>query len=99
MLEILALVYLTRKIGRMVEEKGRKRGWYKALTVLLWFGGEIFGGIAGAILLGGEEAAFYLFALLGAAAGAGTAYLIAANLSSLSPLPPPVPPVLESQRG
>jgi membrane protein DedA with SNARE-associated domain len=92
MLEILALVYLTRKIGRMVEEKGRKGGWYKALTVFLWIGGEIVGAVLGAILAGGEESILlYLFALMGAAAGAGTAYLIAASLSPLNPLTPPVP--------
>ena len=98
MLEILALWHLTKKVGQMVEEKGRKSGWYKALTVFLWFGGEIFGGIVGALLLG-DGIGLYLLALAGAASGAATAYLIAKNMTPAPvtppalpvPVPPPVP--------
>lgn len=84
MLEIIALWTLTKRIGRIIEEKGRKSGWYKAFTVLLWIGGEIIGAIIGAVITGADESAqclVYLFALVGAAGGAGIAYLIATNLS------------------
>jgi hypothetical protein len=81
MIEILLLVALTRKIGRICEEKGRKAGGFKALTVLLWIGGEIFGAVIGVILLGAEDLGIYLFALIGAAVGAGISVLIANNLT------------------
>jgi len=108
MLEILALWALTRQIGKLVEQKGHKSGWYKVLTVVLWFGGEIVGAILGVIVTGASESSqclIYLFALVGAAAGAGVAYLIAISLSptnsaSLSVLPDtdstPVPNPLDS---
>jgi len=94
MLEILALVYLTRKIGGVVEAKGHKGGRYKVLTVVLWIGGEFVGAILGGVLSGGAESglgAVYLFALLGAAAGAGLAYFIAANVPPAIPVTPLVP--------
>jgi len=95
MLEILALWALTKRIGNIVEQKGHKSGWYKVLTVALWFGGEIVGAILGVIVTGTSESAqclIYLFALGGAAAGAGVAYLIAISLSSTSSAPLPISP-------
>ncbi len=79
MIEILLLVALTKKIGRICEEKGRRTVGFKALTVLLWIGGEIFGAVIAAIS-GVEELGIYLFALIGAAVGAGLSVLIAINL-------------------
>ena len=55
MLEILALVFLTRKNGIIAEKKGHKPSGYKWLTVLLWFGGEIAGGVLGAVIASGDE--------------------------------------------
>jgi hypothetical protein len=79
MLEILALIALTGKIGKIVEKKGYKPGWYKFLTCALWFGGEVFGAIIGAILSEGEMIPTYLIAIIGAAIGAGASYWIAIN--------------------
>ncbi len=50
MLEILILISLTKKIGEIMERKGHKSGWYKVLTVVLWFGGELMGAIVGAVI-------------------------------------------------
>jgi MFS-type transporter involved in bile tolerance (Atg22 family) len=80
MIEILLLVALTRKIGRICEEKGRRAGGFKALTVVLWFGGEIVGAVIAAAS-GVEDLGVYLFALIGAAVGAGISVLIANNLT------------------
>jgi uncharacterized membrane protein YeaQ/YmgE (transglycosylase-associated protein family) len=94
MLEIIILWALTRRIGGIVEEKGRKSGWYKLLTVVLWFGGEFAGAIFGALVTGVDESGqctVYIFALLGAAVGAGIAYAIA---NSLSPVHTSVAPIL-----
>lgn len=90
MLEIVLLIVLTRKIGEICERKGRKATGYKILLVVLWIGGELFGAILGALLTGGEGVALYVLALLGAATGAGIAFLIAKNTSSsISPDAPP----------
>jgi hypothetical protein len=87
MLEIILLVFWTKKIGAMCLQKGRKAGGYKALAVLLWFGGEIMGAIIGvASTSGGQEEpalAVYGFALVGAAVGTGITYAIVSNLSAL----------------
>jgi hypothetical protein len=98
MLEIIALIYLTRKVGDIAREKGRKAGWFKLMTVVLWFGCEIGGGIVGAIvaeLAGWPEAVIYLLALLGAAVGAGLSILIVKTLpvrdAGLMQQPPPPP--------
>ena len=98
MLEILALVYLTRRIGDIAREKGRKAGWFKFMTVVLWIGCEIGGAVAGGIaaaLLDWPEAVTYLFALVGAVVGAGLSFLIVKTLpvrDAALMQPPPPPP-------
>ncbi|HLL71110.1 MAG TPA: hypothetical protein VK363_06730 [Pyrinomonadaceae bacterium] len=97
MLEIIALIMLTRRIGDIVKQKNRKSGWYKFMTVLLWFGCEVIGAVIGGIIVGitgSPDAVIYLIALAGAAVGAGIAYLIAKALPPLAPemgTPPPPP--------
>ena len=83
MIEIFVLVALANRIGKIVEAKGYKSGKYKWITVGLWFGGEIIGLVLGIALTGGDESVLglvYIVALLGAAAGAVVAFLIANNL-------------------
>src|SRR5262245_2158140 len=86
MLEIILLITLGKRIGNIVRPKGHKAGLYQFLLVILWFGGEIlgaiFGTIIGAVVLQQNEPTLlaYLFALLGAAAGAVIAFVIAKNL-------------------
>jgi hypothetical protein len=45
MLEIIALIYFTRKMGELAERKGQKKSAWKLYTVLTWFGAEIFGAV------------------------------------------------------
>lgn len=99
MLEIIALVFLTRKIGEIVESKNRKAGWFKVMTVVLWIGFEIAGALVGGVysaLTGASDAFTYLFALIGAACGAGLSFVIAKSLpvrdAALAQPPPPPPP-------
>lgn len=47
MLEIIALILLTRQIGIVATRKGLKPGTWKLYTVLSWFAGEIVGIVAG----------------------------------------------------
>ncbi len=87
MLEIAVLWFLTKLIGQIVEDKGHASGSYKVLTVVLWFGGEVVGLLLGASLASASAAtqcSLYMFALLGAATGAGLAFLIANNLAPVS---------------
>ena len=94
MLEILAVFWLTNKIGKVVEDKGHKSGKYKWMAVGLWFGGEIAGGIFGTIIGlflsdGGEgfQCIAYIFALIGAITGAVIANMIANNLQPVEASP------------
>jgi len=60
MLEIIALIYLCRKIGALAEQKGQKRGLWQFYTVLAWFGAEIIGFVFAMLLFQTDE----VFALL-----------------------------------
>ena len=80
MLEILILWALTKKIGEIVEQKGHKSRSYKILTVVLWLGGELIGALMGFLFAGGDPLSIYVPALMGAALGAGSAYVIASSL-------------------
>ena len=98
MLELIALFYLTRRVGDIARRKGRKAGWFQLMTVLLWFGCELGGGVVGGIavaLTDSPEALIYLFALDGAVVGAGLSFLIVRTLPASDALlmqqPPPPP--------
>jgi len=84
MLEIFFLIFLSKKIGKIVEAKGRKPGGYKAMLVAFWFGGEIIGLIIGGAMFG-ESIAIYLIALIGAGVGAAASFGIANNLAPAGP--------------
>jgi uncharacterized membrane protein YeaQ/YmgE (transglycosylase-associated protein family) len=77
MLEIIALVILTKRIGLTAEQKGLKPGTWKLYTVLAWIGGEILGALAGFLLFDSENR-FSIIIL--ALAGAVTGYFIVKNI-------------------
>ena len=77
MLEILLMWRLARSIGNLLRAKGRSAGGFQVLAIVLWIGGELLGATVGALCE--LQAGSYLLALLGAAAGAGLAYHIAAS--------------------
>ena len=73
MLEIIALIFLTRQIGRIAHDKGLKSSTWKLYTVLAWFAGEIVAAVIGLMIFGPNN----LFSvLLVALAGAITGYYI-----------------------
>ena len=79
MIEIIALIFLTREIGRIADKKGLKPGTWKIYTVLAWIAGEFVGVIIGLLIFRIDN--FFSIALV-AIAGAITGYLIIkANLS------------------
>lgn len=83
---ILVLWFLTKRISKIVSEKGYSRGRYIVMTVLLWLGGWAIGFLLGIVSVeeitgdAGLYFGVYLCALLGALVGAGMAYGIADNL-------------------
>ena len=88
MLEILLLVWLGKKLGEIVEGKGRSKGWV-ALGVLFWFGGELMGFLVGGLLGLGTPGAYGL-AILFAAIGATVSWAIVNNLPPLNRTAPSV---------
>ena len=86
MLEIILIVYLAKKIGAKVEEKGYKKGGYIFMFVAFWILGEFLGAILGAIATGEEGMTIYLFALVGAAVGAFLSFAIVGGLNQKEPL-------------
>jgi len=92
MIELLIILSLTRRIGALIRDKGRKPGIYQFLVVVLWIAGEMLGFLIGVFLDLG--AGGYLLALLGAAGGAATAYAIARAAEPV-PLPETVGEVFD----
>lgn len=80
MLEILLLVFLSKKIGAIAGAKGHSVGTYKVLTFVFWFLFEIIGAVVGLMMFGNRGYEFYFVGLAGAAGGYAVIYLIANNL-------------------
>ncbi|EMI57508.1 hypothetical protein [Rhodopirellula sallentina] len=92
MLEIFLVIGLCKTIGKLLRGKGRKPFWMQVLLVVSWIVGEFAGGIVAAIvhvIRYGENAPMgigvYVFAILGAALGAGFTFLIAYLLPANHP--------------
>ena len=93
MIEIIALIAITRNIGNIVRAKGHKAAGYQWTTVGLWFLFEIIGMIIGVIITGGSEnlqCLAYLFGLAGAALGGWLGYRRAKNADYAPDYPMPV---------
>ena len=58
MLEIIAVIGLSRAIGALAESRGRSRGWFRAFAIIAWFlgeiGGAVVGGVTDAVMKGGN---------------------------------------------
>ena len=55
MLDIIVLIFLTRKVGRIAHEKGLKPLTWKLYTVAGWLVSEIIGIIAGILIFGQDN--------------------------------------------
>jgi len=77
MLEIILIVTLTKRLAAKADEKGRSKAW-AGLLPLFWIGGEVIGFAIGAAMMMGMGA--YGLALLGAAVGAISAWVIVSSL-------------------
>jgi hypothetical protein len=79
MLEIIALIFLTKKIGNLAIQKGLRPGTWKLYTVLAWFGSEIVGIIIGLTIFG--QGSLVPAVVLGLACAVTSAFVLKANLN------------------
>ena len=82
MLEIIALIFLTKEISKIAVAKGLKPSTWKIYTVLAWIAGEFIGAFIGGMIFGIDN--IFSIILL-ALAGAITGYLIVKNNLSKKP--------------
>ena len=65
MLEIIALIFLSKKNGKLAVQKGRKSGTWILYSVLAWIGLEVLGVLVGIMIFGEENVIpIYLLALI-----------------------------------
>ena len=73
MLEILALFYLCKKIGKIIRAKDRKPFGYQLVTIFFWIVGEVGGVLFGNLMLMQQRFShallLYLCSLIGGAGG------------------------------
>lgn len=79
MLEIIALIFLSRNIANLAERKGLKRGWWRFYTVIAWFGAEVLGIFLSILIFQTEETLALL--PLGWAFAIGSYFILKAVLS------------------
>jgi hypothetical protein len=96
MIEIIALIFISRHIAEMASDKGYSYGLYRFLPFLFWLSFEFIGAIIGVILLGNGQPAVYLFALLSAGIGYLILYLVVSNLPDLGIPTEPVSYIVNS---
>ena len=84
MLEIILVIVLCKALGNLLRAKGRKPFWLQVMLVFSWIAGEFAAGVVAGIvhvIRYGEDApmgfGIYLFAIVGAALGAGFTFFIA----------------------
>jgi hypothetical protein len=82
MLEIIALIFLAKEIGRIAVDKGLKPGTWKLYMVLAWIAGEFVGAVIGVLIFGVDN---LISVELVAVTGAITGYIILKNNLSKKP--------------
>ena len=85
MLEIIALIFLSRKIGANAFDKGYSKGLFIFLTVVFWIAGEFIGALIGFLIVG-DGLGPYLFALMGAGLVYALIYFIVNMLEDKNPI-------------
>lgn len=81
MLEIIALIYMAKNIGNIVEDKGYKPGWWKFYMVMAWIGSEVIFMVLGMLLLGFDNIFVYIIAI----AAAITSYFVVKQRANALP--------------
>ena len=81
MLEIIALIFLTREIGRIAHDKGLRPVTWKIYTVVGWIVSEIIGLIAGVMIFGKDN--LFSIILVGLTFAITSYFIIKAQLNKL----------------
>jgi hypothetical protein len=81
MLEIIALIFLTKEIGKLALSKGLKPSTWKMYTVVCWVISEIAGLIVGVIIF--VQNNLFSVALVGIIFAVTSYYIIKAQLNKL----------------
>jgi hypothetical protein len=84
MLEILLIIFLSKKIGKIAESRGHRKGPNIAFFVGMWLAGEFIGAALGIFLFKGIMIAAYVMALIGAALGTVLSFSIVQKLEDKS---------------
>ncbi|MBV4358103.1 hypothetical protein [Pinibacter aurantiacus] len=79
MLEIILIIYYSKKIGALALDKGESKGKWVTIMIISWFLAEILGAVVGLMLLGQQN--IYLALLVGYGFAFGSYYLIRNALS------------------
>ncbi len=80
MLEILLIIYISRKIGAIAEKKGHKRRPNVIFFIVMWIAGELSGAMIGAFFSKGNLGITYLMAIVGAVLGTVLAFNVVQKL-------------------
>ena len=82
MLEIIAIILLSKKNGTLAEQKGLKSGTWILYSVLCWIGFEFIGAFFGIMAFGQEN---FIMAYLLALAAAVSSYFFIRSLLNKKP--------------
>ena len=88
MLEIIALIYFSRKMGNLAEQKGQRKGLWQFFTVLAWFVAEFIGAFLSVIIFSTDEIVAMLPLAYGSAIG--SYFILRAILSKKPDITEPV---------
>lgn len=81
MLEIIALIFLTKEIGKLADQKGLKPITWKIYTIIAWLVSEIIGVVVGVMIFGVNNIVSVI--LVGIAFAITSFFIIKAQLNKL----------------
>lgn len=81
MLEIIALIFLTKEIGKLANAKGLKVVTWKIYTIVAWIISEIIGLIVGVLIFGTDN--LFSVAMIGLTFAITSYFIIKAQLNKL----------------
>lgn len=81
MLEIIALIFLTKEVGKLAEAKGLKPLTWKIYTIVAWVISEIIGVFVGALIFGTNN--LFSVVLIGLTFAITSYFIIKAQLNKL----------------
>jgi hypothetical protein len=81
MLEIIAIIYLSKNVGQLAYQKGLKVGWWKFYTIISWILFEIIGVVIGLLIFNRDNLVSII--LVGYAAAITSFFILKAYLNKL----------------